>query len=293
MNRALNTREKGMITVEATVSLTVFILVCLGVISFINIFIVHSRIQYAMYQAEKELSAYTYIYEASGFRPLDEDAQNKMIKAKEPIDKTAEAVLNMMDQVEKMQGNITVTKGAVEGTLNSPSPDNVMEAYNAAKGTIEQGKETYEAGKAVAERAEWIVKNPKEAASGVVAYIAKEAEDALKNWALTAITDGIVEKYLECYDGTGYHSGAEFLSKYGVVSKSVKAGGDITTKDLLSYDKSEMFTDSRCRMMDLVVEYDIEVYFFKMFMFDPTVHVVQKMKMPAWLGGDDNRYNPK
>lgn len=40
-----NEREKGMMTVEGVLSLVPFIIVILGIISFINIFTVHNKIQ--------------------------------------------------------------------------------------------------------------------------------------------------------------------------------------------------------------------------------------------------------
>ena len=49
-------REAGMITVEGVLSLVPFIIVILGIISFINIFAVHNKIQYALYQIGSELS---------------------------------------------------------------------------------------------------------------------------------------------------------------------------------------------------------------------------------------------
>ena len=59
-------REEGMMTVEAVLSLVPFIIAVLGIISFINIFAVHNKIQYALYQMTNELTSYTYFYEALG-----------------------------------------------------------------------------------------------------------------------------------------------------------------------------------------------------------------------------------
>ena len=44
------TGEEGLLTVEAILGLVPFILVILGIISFIDIFAVHNKIQYAMHQ---------------------------------------------------------------------------------------------------------------------------------------------------------------------------------------------------------------------------------------------------
>ena len=52
-----NEREKGMMTVEGVLSLVPFIIVILGIISFINIFTVHNKIQYALYQKYRSCSS--------------------------------------------------------------------------------------------------------------------------------------------------------------------------------------------------------------------------------------------
>ena len=65
------TGEEGLLTVEAILGLVPFILVILGIISFIDIFAVHNKIQYAMHQMGNEISAYTYFYEALGIRSAD------------------------------------------------------------------------------------------------------------------------------------------------------------------------------------------------------------------------------
>ena len=48
--------ERGMMTVEAVLSLVPFIMVILGIISFTDIYRVHNKIQHAMYQVGSELS---------------------------------------------------------------------------------------------------------------------------------------------------------------------------------------------------------------------------------------------
>ena len=44
-------------------------------------------------------------------------------------------------------------------------------------------------------------------------------------------------------------------------------------------------------MIDIVVEYDIEVYILKLFLKDPTIHVVQRCVVPAWLNGDEGTWH--
>ena len=61
--------------------------------------------------------------------------------------------------------------------------------------------------------------------------------------------------------------------------------------DGLDFGESQLFSDDKYRMIDIVVEYDIEVYILKLFLRDPTIHVVQRCSMPAWLDGDGVTYS--
>ena len=79
------TGEEGMLTVEAVLSLVPFILVILGIISFIDIFAVHNKIQYAMHQMGNEISAYTYFYQGLGIRSADLGLKEDIDKQTEPL----------------------------------------------------------------------------------------------------------------------------------------------------------------------------------------------------------------
>ena len=60
--------ENGMMVVEAVISFMVFLFVVLAVISLINVYMVHNRIQFAVNSAAHEMSSYFYLYEAVGAR---------------------------------------------------------------------------------------------------------------------------------------------------------------------------------------------------------------------------------
>ena len=85
-DKKIRKKEAGMMTVEAVLSLVPFIMVILGIISFINIYEVHNKIQYAMYQLGSELSGYTYFYQALGLRTGDLALKNDIDTQTEPVD---------------------------------------------------------------------------------------------------------------------------------------------------------------------------------------------------------------
>ena len=60
--------------------------------------------------------------------------------------------------------------------------------------------------------------------------------------------------------------------------------------DGLDFSESRLFSDDDYQMIDLVVEYDLEIYILKLFFKDPSIHVVQRCSVPAWLDGDGVTY---
>lgn len=57
--------NSGSIVVEASISLIAFIVMLVSIISLINIFIVHNRIQFAINASANQIAAYSYLYHMS------------------------------------------------------------------------------------------------------------------------------------------------------------------------------------------------------------------------------------
>lgn len=242
--------EKGMMTVEAVLCLVPFILVILGIISFANIFMVHSRIQHAIYESASELSAYTYLYQVLEWREVDKT-----------FDADSEELTNFLESFDEARGALGVLTG---GDI---SEDTVNDASDKIEDVIDKGT--------------GLVQNPKELAMNVIAELLKAGSDGIKDVMLELLEDLLIRKYLDHIfpDGTG-QSADEYLKAYGV-KDGVKG---------LKFDSSTMFTDDNRHLIDIVVKYDLEIYFFKLFMKDPTIHVVQRVTVPAWLDGDGGTY---
>jgi len=264
-------REEGMITVEGVLSLVPFIIVILGIISFINIFAVHNKIQYAMFQVGSELSCYTYFYQALGVRSAD-------LKLKEDIDSNTEKLDGAIGEMEDFLTQIS----SFEDSVNNVRSSNLSNAGSNVDDLLSQGQQTYEQGKHLAQTARDLVSDPKALLRGFIYLGIEKGEGAAKSLLLELISNGLMSIYLdESFSRYQPMSADRYLRYYGV------RGG----MDGLDFGKSEMFSDSEYRMIDIVVEYDIEVYILKLFLKDPTIHVVQRCSVPAWLDGDGVTYN--
>ena len=99
-------REEGMMTVEAVLSLVPFIIAVLGIISFINIFAVHNKIQYALYQMTNELTSYTYFYEALGVRSADLGLKADIDAQTQPLDDAVNDIQSFMESIGTLQGDV-------------------------------------------------------------------------------------------------------------------------------------------------------------------------------------------
>lgn len=258
--------EKGMITVEGVLSLVPFILVILGIISFINIFTVHNKIQYALYQLGSELTCYTYFYQALGIRAAD-------LKLKEDTDTNTAKLDGAIEELNEFLSQICSFEESVDQAGNGPLdnlPGNIGNVVSQGQQVLGQGQQLVRTGRE-------LISDPKGLLRGFVYLGIEKVEGAAKTFLLGVISNGLLSVYLdESFAGYQPMTADQYLKHYGV--RDGMEG--------LDFSRSRLFCDARYRMIDIVVEYDIEVYFFKLFLKDPTIHVVQRCSMPAWLDGD-------
>lgn len=247
-------KEYGMLTVEATLAFVPFLMVIIGIISFINIFMVHNRIQYAIFQVGSELSAYTYLYQALNFRTAEGVLHEDANMAKEDLNKLTENISGFI-------GNMKKTEETYVAVIKS----DLSNVKGNAEEAVEQTKKTYQSGK---DTVMHVINNPIEILQGMVMDIIEYGIQGLKSLFTQMVVGGMANVYIQ----TDTMSAQEYLNKFGVTN--------------LKYDKSIMFGDEHLRMIDIIVEYDIEVFMFKLFMNDPTIHMVQRCAIPAWLDGD-------
>ena len=66
-------REKGALSIEASISYSVFLMVLVTVLYIMRIVYAYGLIQHAVCQTAKELSMYSYIYQAAGLGQLNQD----------------------------------------------------------------------------------------------------------------------------------------------------------------------------------------------------------------------------
>lgn len=260
--------QSGMITVEAVLCLIPFMLLILGIISLINLFIVHNRIQYALYGAGNELGSYTYIYEALGIRDADKKLNEDIDTNTEPVDKAITQITDFMGELSR-----------IEGDVENLGDDN-SDIFETIKNIRDDGNNTYKTTTEIFKTGKEFAKDPKSLLRGIVYLGIENVEQAGKNLLLQIMVSGLVDKYLA--ESAGNKSADEYLLGY-----DVKDG-----INGLDFSESEFFKGTE-NTIKIVVEYDIRLYFWGLFLKDNTLHVIQRVDIPAWLDGDGKTYRKK
>ena len=271
--------EKGMLTVEAVLSLVPFIMVILGIISFINIFMIHNKIQFAMQQMGNELSCYTYFYQALGIRAGDKELNREIDIQTQGVDQTIADIDSFLTAIDNLSSSM---EHVGNSSLSDPqgAADAYREAFDAIKNTGETGKQAFNS---IADR----VKDPRGTLRGIIYLVMEMGEEAGKSALMELVSPIMISGYLDTrFLGGQSMTADEYLRYFGV--KDGLNGLDFGESSIFSKNASN--GNLEFRMIDIVLEYDIEVYILKLFLKDPTIHVVQRCVVPAWLDGDGQPY---
>ncbi|MBQ8604761.1 MAG: pilus assembly protein [Oscillospiraceae bacterium] len=264
MKKNKRKNQSGMITVETVLAFIPFIFVVFGIISFTNVFMVHNRIQHALHQTASELSSYTYLYHATGVRNADLQLNQDIDVETRPVDQAIEDVNRLLDSIDNLQSS-----------GNRLSSSNLGNLKNNAEQFKNRAGDTYAKGQVVVETGKYFMNNPKELISGLSFLLIEKAEDAVKNFMLSAMASGLMNKYLDQTFAGGKTADA-YLKNYGVVNGM--AG--------LDFSNSQLFTDANLEQIDIHVTYQLELPFISALLDDATITMSQRVVVPAWLDGD-------
>lgn len=260
--------EDGMISVEVVISFTVFIIVVAGIIYFTNIFIVHNKVQFAINSAAHEIATYTYLYQAFGVRGARKTIQEDFDPYADKVDSSVSQVADTLNEISKLYNN---SNALVSDYTTVPLDADYIAQLEKDIAIINQNAgSTVGSGKSSVEKIVNLFSNPSDMVIGII-YMALDAGSYyVKSLGAKLAAQAMTEKYLR----QGNLNADQFLKAYGV--KDGYEG--------LDFSGSKMFCDSDYRMIDLVVEYDIHIGFLSLVVPDPTIHVVQRTSVSAWVG---------
>lgn len=251
--------ENGMMVVEAVLSFTVFIMAVSAIVYLITIFTLHNKIQFAINSTAHEMASYTYLYQAAGLRDANKGIASDGAKYVGAIDDTANQIADTLNKIETLKGDAS---GITE--LN---PSQIQKTIDDLKAAGSSGKESVNK---VAD----LVSNPNDLMVGVIYMAFSAADTGVKNLFASAAATIAVKRYLV----QGDKDADAYLKSMGV--KDGYAG--------LDFSQSTMFCDEAdYRLIDIVVEYDVDLAFVRLLIPKAKLHMVQRVTVPGWLGGDE------
>ncbi len=273
LKRTKNDGESGMMVVEAVIGFTAFIMVCLGILFITNIFILHNRVQFAINSAAHEIASYSYIYSALSLQKASNTLEKDGEAYVKPIDDTANQI---SDTLNKMNETMAGISGITSSVQNLEISEELFDKLDEVKAN---GSATLDGGKKSISMMSDLFKNPKGTLTGIIYLGVSGVDYTLKSIVGAAAAKGMTEKYLEYFG----KSADEYLTGFGVV------GG----YDGLDFSGSSLFNDSGDRMVDIVVEYDLDFSYINFVFPSRIIHVVQRVSVGGWVNGDGVEVNIK
>lgn len=98
----MKNKEKGMITVEASIVLVIFLSMMAAMVTVIKIHIVHNKVQYAISQTANRYSSYLYLYEGLGINDMMKKLDKNIDIATEDLNETSKDIHDVIDTGDKI-----------------------------------------------------------------------------------------------------------------------------------------------------------------------------------------------
>ncbi|NLP14289.1 MAG: pilus assembly protein [Clostridium sp.] len=253
--------KNGSLTLEAAISLPIFMCVFLTIAFFMRVVYIQNNVQYALNGAANELATYSYLYSVSGFQELNDSASAEMNKHGERASNHTKQLLEAFDA---MGDNLQKGLDSVEGGLETGDPkkiENLKELYNQSKisaGTVKNVLNE-------------VKDDPKREFVSIASLFLGAGYENIKDELSEPLIRFFMAKYIDNkIFSSGGSPGAYILAKKG--------------KDPLgAFDfKSRLFTDNKS--IDIMVRYKIKTALpINIF---PEIPVEQRVTVRGWLDGD-------
>lgn len=246
-------QEKGVIIVEATFIIPMFIFLIITIMWVVNLCTAQAKIQMAINSAAKEISTYSYLYGLTGLN-------NKRAEMNESGSMATGSIDDAIDGVSKIYSGLSSASDSGQQAVNGD--------FSGAKDSLEQGKSEIQSGgdslKGVYEK---IKKDPKGFLISLANATGSVAIDSATGYVAGGMGKYFSEKHLE----TAKLSADEHMRKLGVV------GGF----DGIDFSHSRYCTGGSDDII-IVAEYQLKpIQFFKI---DVKYNIVQTGRTKAWFG---------
>jgi len=253
--------KNGSLTLEAAISLPIFICVFLTIAFFIRVVYIHNNVQYALNGAANELATYSYLYSVSGFQDLNNEVSGELNRYGE---KASNHTKQMLEAFDAMGDSLQSAMDSLEGGFEAGDPEQV-----------ESLKELYEQSKISANTVMNVLKevkdDPKREFISIASLFVGAGYENIKGELSEPLIRFFMAKYID----------NRILSSEGTPGAyiSVKKGEE----PLKAFNfKNRIFTDNKS--IDIVVRYKIKMAL--PINIIPEIPMEQRVTVRGWLDGD-------
>lgn len=260
-------REKGAVTIEATIALTSFLFMFIMIYSLVTICRAQAIIQVAINATAKEVSQYSYVYAITGLHGAMTNLQTNAQGTKDDVNKLAGDITAVFSGIQSIgQTGKNVDLNDIEGTMadwESIQEDlqDTEKAWGDAKTLISS-----------------MASDPKKLMFGMAKVFASEVYEEAKRFVGEAISRVLVQKHLKRSEKD---TAEAFCQSVGIVPGTYMGeyssfnGIDFSHSTLLPYGSSEI---------TIVANYKIRL--LQLLPIPVELHLTQTAVTKAWMDGD-------
>ncbi len=272
-------KNQGVITVEATLTLTAFMFFFMMLYDLLTVCITQAKVAEALNNTAKEFSQYSYIIGVTGLDKSVGQFQENANTKKEDVNNTISNIASLYEATQNVGKDM---KGAVVNTDTSDLSSiaaSVQTMYDSVKSNAAQSKEQIDNLK---ETVSTIAEDPKKFIFGIGQLIMSEGLEIFKSQLIVdPLARGMMKKHLMTSKGQSNEDLEQILQGMRIVpgsrfgKTSYINGIDFSHSTLFPYGSDEI---------TIVAEYKIKI--IPLLPVNLEYSVKQKASTKGWLHGD-------
>lgn len=272
-------KNQGVITVEATLTLTAFMFFFMMLYDLLTVCITQAKVAEALNNTAKEFSQYSYIIGVTGLDKSVGQFQENANTKKEDVNNTISNIASLYEATQNVGKDM---KGAVVNTDTSDLSSiaaSVQTMYDSVKSNADQSKEQIDNLK---ETVSTIAEDPKKFIFGIGQLIMSEGLEIFKSQLIVdPLARGMMKKHLMTSKGQSNEDLEQILQGMRIVpgsrfgKTSYINGIDFSHSTLFPYGSDEI---------TIVAEYKIKI--IPLLPVNLEYSVKQKASTKGWLHGD-------
>lgn len=272
-------KNQGVITVEATLTLTAFMFFFMMLYDLLTVCITQAKVAEALNNTAKEFSQYSYIIGVTGLDKSVGQLQENANTKKEDVNNTISNIASLYEATQNVGKDM---KGAVANTDTSDLSSiaaSVQTMYDSVKSNADQSKEQIDNLK---ETVSTIAEDPKKFIFGIGQLIMSEGLEIFKSQLIVdPLARGMMKKHLMTSKGQSNEDLEQILQGMRIVpgsrfgKTSYINGIDFSHSTLFPYGSDEI---------TIVAEYKIKI--IPLLPVNLEYSVKQKASTKGWLHGD-------